>query len=61
MELARWIGWAQRCRIPEFVELQSSIVTHQNSILAAIEHGLSNGRTESARDSRRRAISAAPA
>ena len=44
VELARWIGWARRCRIPEFVELQRSIVTHQDSILAAIEHGLSNGR-----------------
>lgn len=48
VELARWIGWARRCRIPEFVELQRSIVTHQDSILAAIEHGLSNGRIESA-------------
>jgi transposase len=47
VELARWIGWARRCRIPEFVELQKSIVTHQDSILAAIEHGLSNGRIES--------------
>lgn len=48
VELARWIGWARRCRIPEFVQLQRSIVTHQDSILAAIEHGLSNGRIESA-------------
>ena len=47
VELAQWIGWARRCRIPEFVELQRSIVTHQDSILAAIEHGLSNGRIES--------------
>ncbi|MDM7490886.1 ISL3 family transposase [Rhodococcus sp. CSLK01-03] len=45
--LNRWIGWARRCRIPEFVALQRSIVTHQDSILAAIEHGLSNGRIES--------------
>jgi len=47
VELQRWIGWARRCRLPEFVELQRSIVTHQDSILAAIEHGLSNGRIES--------------
>jgi len=45
--LDRWIGWARRSRIPEFVALQRSIVTHKDSILAAIEHGLSNGRIES--------------
>lgn len=42
-----WIGWARRCRIPAFVELQKRIVKHKASILAAIEHGLSNGRIES--------------
>ena len=42
-----WIGWARRCRIPAFVDLQRRIVKHQDSILAAIEHGLSNGRIES--------------
>lgn len=45
--LRRWIGWAPRCRIPEFVALQRTIVEHTDSILAAIEHGLSNGRIES--------------
>lgn len=45
--LDRWIGWARRCRIPAFVKLQKSIVKHRVSILAAIEHGLSNGRVES--------------
>jgi len=42
-----WIGWARRCRIPAFVDLQRRIVAHRDSILAAIEHGLSNGRIES--------------
>ena len=42
-----WIGWARRCRIPAFVELQRRILKHKASILAAIEHGLSNGRIES--------------
>lgn len=42
-----WIGWARRCRIPAFVDLQRKIVKHRDSILAAIEHGLSNGRIES--------------
>lgn len=45
--LDRWVGWARRCRIPAFVKLQKSIVAHRSSILAAIEHGLSNGRIES--------------
>jgi transposase len=45
--LDRWTGWARRCRIPAFVALQRRIVKHQASILAAIEHGLSNGRIES--------------
>ncbi len=45
--LEAWIGWARRCQIPAFVELQRRIVKHKASILAAIEHGLSNGRIES--------------
>ncbi|QNN51167.1 ISL3 family transposase [Nocardioides mesophilus] len=45
--LQAWIGWARRCRIPTFVDLQRRIVKHRPSILAAIEHGLSNGRIES--------------
>jgi len=45
--LKYWIRWARRCRIPAFVDLQRRIVKHKASILAAIEHGLSNGRIES--------------
>ncbi len=45
--LEYWIGWARRCRIPAFIDLQRRIVKHRASILAAIEHGLSNGRIES--------------
>ena len=45
--LEKWIGWARRSRIPAFVALQRRIVKHKASILAAIEHGLSNGRIES--------------
>ena len=45
--LDRWIGWARRCRIPAFVRLQRSIVEQRATILAAIEHGLSNGLIES--------------
>jgi hypothetical protein len=45
--LDRWISWARRCRIPSSVKLQKSIVRHRGRILAAIEHGLSNGLIES--------------
>jgi transposase len=45
--LDTWIGWARRCRIGAFVDLQRRIIKHRASILAAIEHGLSNGRIES--------------
>ena len=45
--LNRWINWARRCRIPSFVKLQQTICRHREAILAAIEHGLSNGRIES--------------
>lgn len=45
--LDRWIGWARRSRIPNFVRLQRRIVKYRVEILAAIEHGLSNGRIES--------------
>lgn len=45
--LEKWIRWARRCRIPAFVRLQRTIVKHRPAILAAIEHGLSNGRIES--------------
>jgi transposase len=45
--LETWIGWARRCRIAAFIDLQRRVVKHRASILAAIEHGLSNGRVES--------------
>lgn len=45
--LDRWISWARRCRIPTLVQLCRAITTHREQILTSIEHGLSNGRTES--------------
>ncbi len=45
--LDRWISWARRCRIPSFVKLAKTIVKHKATILAAIEHNLSNGLIES--------------
>jgi len=44
--LRRWLAWASRSRIPEFVELGRKIRRHREAILAAIEHRLSNARIE---------------
>lgn len=45
--LDRWISWAQRCRIPVFVELATRIKRHRVAIDAALDHGLSQGLIES--------------
>jgi transposase len=45
--LDRWISWAQRCRIPAFVELQRKIRRHRVTIDATLEHGLNQGLVES--------------
>ena len=45
-ELDRWLGWARRCRIPEFVELGKKIKRHQEAILSSIKNELSNARIE---------------
>ncbi len=45
-ELNGWLKWAQRCRIPEFVELCKKIKRHKDAILAAIKYGLTNARIE---------------
>lgn len=45
--LRRWLSWAARCRIPEFVRLGRSIRVELPAIDAALEHGLSNALIES--------------
>lgn len=45
-ELGRWLSWAQRCRIPAFMELRRKILRHYDGILASIRYGLSNARIE---------------
>jgi transposase len=45
-ELERWLGWARRCRIPEFVELGKKIKRHRDAIIASIKNELSNARIE---------------
>lgn len=46
-QLDIWLGWAQRCRIPEFVEVGRKVRRHRRSIDACLDHGLSNGLIES--------------
>jgi transposase len=46
-ELNRWISWARRSRIDVFITLARRIHKHRAGILASIEHGLSNARSES--------------
>lgn len=45
--LDRWLSWASRCRIPEFVELGQKVRKHLPNIHATLDHGLSNGLIES--------------
>ena len=46
-ELDQWSRAAAGSKIAQFVELAERVRRQRGSILAAIEHGLSNGRTES--------------
>lgn len=45
--LERWIRWARRARIPEFLDVARKIVRHRVAIEASLTHGLSNGLVES--------------
>jgi transposase len=45
--LDRWISWARRCRIPQFVELSRRITAHRDRIYATLTHRLSNALVES--------------
>jgi transposase len=45
--LDRWIGWAQRSRIPSFVRLARRIREYRAAIVATIEHRLTNALVES--------------
>jgi transposase len=44
--LGGWITWAQRCRLEPFVKLAKTIKKYRQLILAAVQHGLSNARSE---------------
>lgn len=45
--LGRWLTWAARCRIPEFVRLGHKIRRELAAIHATLDHRLSNGLVES--------------
>ena len=44
--LDRWLVWARRSQIPQFVALAKTITKHRDGILASVEHQASNGRVE---------------
>lgn len=46
-ELKKWLSWACRCRIPEFVKLSKKIRRHYSSIINTVNYNLSNARLES--------------
>ena len=46
VELRYWLSWAQRCRIPAFVELGQKVKRHLPAILDAIKLKVSNARLE---------------
>ena len=45
-ELAKWLAWAQRSRIPEFVELGRKIKRHKTAIINSFIYRLTNARVE---------------
>lgn len=44
--LDRWLSWACRCRIPEFVEVSRKVRRRRDAIVRAVELGVSNARVE---------------
>lgn len=47
VELKRWLSWASRSRIPEFVKLSRKIRRHYDAIINTVNYNLSNARLES--------------
>lgn len=44
--LGRWLSWACRCRIPEFVEVSRKVRRRREAIVRAVALGVSNARVE---------------
>ena len=55
-ELDRWLAWACRCRMPEFVELSRKVRRKRDGILSSIALGVSNARVEAVNSKIRVAI-----
>ena len=47
LRLDKWLSWACRCRIPEFVDLSKKVRRHRDAIVRAVELNISNARIES--------------
>jgi transposase len=46
LAVGRWLLWARRCDMPEFVSLAEKITRNKKYILATLKHGLSTGKLE---------------
>jgi len=46
LALARWLKWARKCGIVEFVALAEKITRNKRYILATMKYGLSTGKLE---------------
>jgi transposase len=46
VELDKWMSWAARCRISEFIELGKKVKRHKEAVLSSIKNELSNARIE---------------
>jgi transposase len=42
----KWLTWAARCRIPEFIDLGKKVKRLKEAILSSIKNELSNARIE---------------
>ena len=45
--LRRWLSWAKRCRIPQFVKTARTIAAELPAIHASLDHNMSNALIES--------------
>ena len=45
--LDQWLSWAQRSRLPAFLQLRRRITSNREAIDATLKHGLSNALVES--------------
>jgi transposase len=46
LALGRWLKWARKCDIPEFVTLAEKIDRNRKFIVATLKHGMSTGKLE---------------